>query len=1033
MRTFYQRTGIAAVVVAIAFTALLPLTAFGSDEDVFTYRAYPNMFIVLERGANMGTTVDSAAVGDVDGDGKPTRYDLALKVLFRILNADGSLGPGQKSTPPDSGSVESFRSQINVEDEFYLSERTGLMYFDNTNRSNSLVSAPGGAPFQVYAPDNPPNQPPYVSSASSGGKSWQYMSIWDNVYALGRPNTVDTPVTVDWDTVRKCFITALSGDSAAACRPKVTVLILSPDSFNSNGSLGVGTIVDSTFNPFLLIVGSADNPDSAKIASYSAKNGIPAGRVVVFRSTEDIDGSGIFVNLVAQLNSNSFEFVAPVVPAVRTTDNNRLFLASFTPAKGGTAFWQGHLSSFNLKDDGTVPSPPFINWDAAERLSRRSAERKIYTQVSGARVDFKETTSTTDLPPGTLNASNDTERNAIINSVRALSLGDIFHATPVLVGAPSTYFADATFPAARQEFVTTYAQRKRILIAGANDGMLHGFNSGNYQASFTPPGYDAGTGDEEWAYIPGFLLGNVKNFYTPNINHKYFVDSTPAVSDVWIDRTPLDKSNEKRADEWHTIVIGGAGKGGSGYYALDLTNPSAGEANYPKLLWEISYSATDTTGRQYLGETWSTPAIGKLQLTDSTSGNVYDKWVAIVGAGKSAAASGSSQLHDSVDLLSGSQLIATVKVRSTGSAPSSNGTITLTWTDTSKSNPPTYTVTGTYLSKTDNTFQNVTFTVSGSNKKLYPSPQTVVSWSAGTRGNAILVLDVETGSILQTLTHTTLMGPVAASPVIHNNNLGYIERVYVGDLRGNLWRAVADNVTYLSLGKPTENPFFSVSTAATFSPMIYAKASVSKDVGGGLWIAFGTGDRDNPMDTNSKGAVFVVYDGDTFARGAMATIPKNETGLDNQTSFLASVATDPTTGTFTTTMPTNNGWYGILPNVGEKMTSNPPVVFFNNLYFTTFEPKTGDCDVGGTARVYGFGLLTGTYAMYSDIALANNTSSDARMRAYTSAGIPSSPVISIGSTGVATLYFGTTGSSVRSLKIPSPTTTKSIRYWKEVE
>lgn len=1025
MRTFYQRTGIAAAVAAIAFTALLPLTSFGSDEDVFTYRAYPNMLVVLERGANMATLADSGAVGDVDGDGSMTRYDLALKVLFRILNANGSLGSNGKSTPPDSGSVASFRSLINVEDEIFLSERTGFMYFDNTNRSSSSIAAPSGAPFQLYAPDNPPNQPPY----SSGGTSWQYQAIWDNVYLLGPPNRSGNPVTVDWSTVKACFTTALANDSDVICRPKVTVLILSPDSFNPSGSLGTGTIVDSTYNPFLLIVGSAaDKADTTKIASYAARNNISADRIMVFSSADDIEGSAIFENLVAQLNSTTFEFVAPVVPAIRTTDNNRLFLASFTPTRAGEnrALWQGHLSSFNLKADGTIPSPVVLNWDAAERLSSRSQARKIYTSISGARVDFSTATSTTFLPLSVLNASSLTERNAIISTVSALSLGDIFHATPVLIGAPSTYFADATFPAARQEFVYTYAQRKRVLIAGANDGMLHGFNAGNFQSSYTPPGYDAGTGDEEWAYIPGFLLGNVKNFYAPNLSHKYFVDSTPAVSDVWIDLTPGNKADGKIASEWHTIVIGGAGKGGSGYYALDLTNPTAGDANYPKLLWEISYSATDITGKQYLGETWSTPAIGKLLLTDPTSGDVYDKWVAIVGAGKSAAAAGTSQLSSSVDLSGGSQLITTVNVITTGSAPPSNGTITLTWISSGK----TYTATGTYLSKTATAFQNVTFTVSGNNKKIYPATNTLVSWSAGTTGSAILVLDVANGNILQALTHAS-MGPVAASPVIYNNNLGYIERVYVGDLNGNLWRAVADNVTYLNLGNPTPNPFFSVSTAATFSPMIYTKPSVSKDVGGGLWIAFGTGDRDNPMDTTQKGAFFVVYDGDTFARGAMATNTKYETNLIDQIAFLASVATDPKTGTFTTTMPTNNGWYGILPKAGEKMTSNPPVIFNNNLYFTTFEPLAGNCNVGGTARVYGFGFLTGTYAMYSDDALANNTSSDVRMRSYTAAGIPSSPVISIGSTGVATLYFGTTGSSVRSLKIPSPTTTKSIRYWKE--
>ncbi len=80
-----------AAVCAPAFLAMSPLPARGAgDEDVFQYRAYPNMFVVLERGANMTRNDVDNTVQDVDGNNAVNRYDLALKVLFRVLNADGA-------------------------------------------------------------------------------------------------------------------------------------------------------------------------------------------------------------------------------------------------------------------------------------------------------------------------------------------------------------------------------------------------------------------------------------------------------------------------------------------------------------------------------------------------------------------------------------------------------------------------------------------------------------------------------------------------------------------------------------------------------------------------------------------------------------------------------------------------------------------------------------------------------------------------------------------------------------------------------
>ncbi len=85
--------------------------------------------------------------------------------------------------------------------------------------------------------------------------------------------------------------------------------------------------------------------------------------------------------------------------------------------------------------------------------------------------------------------------------------------------------------------------------------------------------------------------------------------------------SPTDKN--KSADEWHTVLICGYRKGGSGYFALDIT-----DTLNPKFLWEFPKA-----GDAYkMGESWSEPAIGKVKI-EGLNGKLYERWVALFGGG----------------------------------------------------------------------------------------------------------------------------------------------------------------------------------------------------------------------------------------------------------------------------------------------------------------------------------------------------------------------------------------------------------------
>ncbi len=250
---------------------------------------------------------------------------------------------------------------------------------------------------------------------------------------------------------------------------------------------------------------------------------------------------------------------------------------------------------------------------------------------------------------------------------------------------------------------------------------------------------------------PGFLVGKVKGFAptplgTPSI-HNYYVDAPVTVTDIWVDSDNTLTNANKRADQWHTVAIGGAGRGGKGFFALDITNPAS--LNYPAVLWEMTRA--DFTD---LGETWSVPAVGKILMTHQVSGKdvFYDKWVALVGREKLRCRGGRRRRSPSTSA-AGRGPVANLTVNhDVGLAPDS-GFLTLY----DGTNNPVRSATGSYTSRSGNTFDNVTLTATGQNKKIYTVGTSYVSWSAtGKEGRAILVLDAFTGSIPKILTHANM-------------------------------------------------------------------------------------------------------------------------------------------------------------------------------------------------------------------------------------------------------------------------------------
>ncbi|MEM9173702.1 MAG: PilC/PilY family type IV pilus protein [Myxococcota bacterium] len=399
------------------------------------------------------------------------------------------------------------------------------------------------------------------------------------------------------------------------------------------------------------------------------------------------------VSSVQDIISKSQGFSAATVPAARTSDGGNLYTTLFQPTST-RPFWPGLLRSYEITVAGEIldrngncaledladpnfcasgtfkseaEAPPY--WNASKAMPGANG-RNLLVSLPGASgqnvVTFDHAVTEADLggalgsvseyPPAAGVASAADLDEAVVAFVAGCEwgtgltsgggedfsgcidrtrvengstvpdrLGDIFHSNPVVVGPPRSFYEEASY----QVFASdpNHATRDRVIIAGANDGFLHGFHAGAWDVGLG--GYDAGTGVEVFAFMPWSARATVMDLAKDDATlHPLNVDGSPAVADVWIDSN-ADVDDAKLPGEWKTLLVTGMREGGEQYLALDVTDPGA--ANYPGYAWEFPLES-DTTWRDYVGQTWSQPVITRVRL-ERSNGDVEERWVAIAGMG----------------------------------------------------------------------------------------------------------------------------------------------------------------------------------------------------------------------------------------------------------------------------------------------------------------------------------------------------------------------------------------------------------------
>lgn len=182
-------------------------------------------------------------------------------------------------------------------------------------------------------------------------------------------------------------------------------------------------------------------------------------------------------------------------------------------------------------------------------------------------------------------------RNTTVANSPWQPLGDIVNSAVTVVAPPNAKYTD-DFNPGYGKFKSDNSARAERLYFGANDGMLHAL--------------DASTGQEVFAYIPSVLfegetlemagvaeIDGLATLANKTYSHRYFVNATPVARDVDFARAGDENWKTTNANpDWRTILVGGLGKGGKMFYAIDITTPvttSDAEATAAgKLLWEFT-------------------------------------------------------------------------------------------------------------------------------------------------------------------------------------------------------------------------------------------------------------------------------------------------------------------------------------------------------------------------------------------------------------------------------------------------------------
>lgn len=320
-------------------------------------------------------------------------------------------------------------------------------------------------------------------------------------------------------------------------------------------------------------------------------------------------------------------------------------------------------------------------------------------------------------------------------------------------------------------------------------------------------------------------------------------------------------------------------------------------------------------------------------------------------------------------------------------------------------------------------------------------------------GRSIFIVDADTGALLWRagpdvgadlqLTDMKYSIPARIKPLDIDGDR-YIDRLYTGDMGGQLWRfdiepseTVSTLSTLVSGGRIAD---LAVDAVAADTRRFYYPPDVALIAESGqspyLSIVAASGYRSHPLNEDIHDRIYMIREDDIFRAPSPTYTTVTEADLFDTTSNIIGEGTDIERDTAATSLGNAKGWYIALNEldgsyVGEKSLSEP-LILSGTAIVTTYIPSqsTSGATVScvpndGSGKIFFVNVTDGTPTY--DLSGDDSKSREDRHQYLQRGGIPPSPSVIITQDGSPTLCVGTECQNANLVDVIGKS------YWYEVE
>jgi type IV pilus assembly protein PilY1 len=291
-------------------------------------------------------------------------------------------------------------------------------------------------------------------------------------------------------------------------------------------------------------------------------------------------------------------------------------------------------------------------------------------------------------------------------------------------------------------------------------------------------------------------------------------------------------------------------------------------------------------------------------------------------------------------------------------------------------------------------------------------------------GKALIAVNVLTGAVVKTFTSNMNYAVASTVKLVDADDNGFVDKVYVGDLGGQMWRfgqvttdAESNPLSFPDVDENINNwsgqilftaPTYTIGET-TYRRKFFYPPSVTLEKGYDL-VFMGTGDRENACDTDTAAdRIYCLKD----AHGASAFSETDQVDVTDPNAAVPDVT--QADGDVDSNSSYDQGWYiRLVDNSGlTEVTEGEKVLaegmaFYKTYYVTTFTPNDNACVPGGNAKIYAVDYETGA-AVIQFTDMDDDGDLDLSRGTVLGGGIPSKPVIVI--TGEGQKMFISLGST----------------------